>query len=166
MAAQNGKLAIYAEQTQQAADNVEEGLNNPPLPASIFKQELYRQLDQNYNQGIYKTGKKVTERLYRRFVKPTSEVSVQTESIRQLTMKYEHKIEDLEKQIETMQEEYQRATADAARLNQRCRDLNQFRIDLVEQLAHLNKDYDKIKDGEVAMKQMEGNLRRDLQETR
>lgn len=84
--AQKGRLAIFAEQTEQAEQTVEENLGNPPLPVSVFNTEFHQTLDANYNQGIQQTGKKVVERLLRHFVRPTREIETQTESIKQLTL--------------------------------------------------------------------------------
>lgn len=46
------------------------------MPVNIFRYELEKALDTNYNQGIYKSGKKVAERLIKQYVKPKQSVSI------------------------------------------------------------------------------------------
>ena len=75
MEAQTGRLAIYAEQTRQAEATIHESENQPPLPTAVFNSELDKVLDDKYHFGVYETGKKVTERLYSRFVKPMATAS-------------------------------------------------------------------------------------------
>ena len=40
------------------------------MPVNIFKYEMEKQMDANYNYGIMTTGKKVAERMIKHYVKP------------------------------------------------------------------------------------------------
>ena len=46
-------------------------------------------MDSNYHFGIHETGKKVVDRLLKQYVKPMADAEIQTESIKEITLKYE-----------------------------------------------------------------------------
>ena len=73
--AHTGKLAICTEQVKFAEETIAENENQPPLPAATFNMELTKALSTKYNFGVHETGKRVTEQLYKRFVKPQATVS-------------------------------------------------------------------------------------------
>ena len=108
----------------------------PPLPGHIYRAELDKLLDSKYNFGVYETARKVVGRLVKHFVRPTADASAQTQSLKQLTLKYEDEIRELESDLALLQEEYERTKKDARRLGEKLREMTQARAALQ---ADLNK---------------------------
>ena len=82
-------MKVFAEENEQAEEAIEGFMSKPPLPVSIFSQELTKVMDSNYHFGIHETGKKVVDRLLKQYVKPMADAEIQTESIKEITLKYE-----------------------------------------------------------------------------
>ena len=162
MEAQTGRLAIYAEQTRQAEETIAESENQPCLPSAVYNQEFDKALDNKFNFGVYQTGRKVTERLYKRFVKPKSDSATQTESIQQLTAKYEAEISDLTERMEQLRDECERATAGASKSSQKCRDLIQQKNRLTDELEKLREERDKNHSEYLDMKSLQYNYKEQL----
>ena len=121
-------------------------MNQVPIPVALFDSEMEKALGQNFHKGVYSTGKKVAERLIRHYVKPKANAETQTESIKQLTGKYELRIDELNRENVEMRDEYERATREAASLTDKVRRIHQEKREVSNELKALQDEHDKHKE--------------------
>ena len=107
---------------------------------------MEKALGQNLHKGVYTTGKRVVERLIRHYVKPKADAGSQTESIKQLTGKYELKIEELSRENMDMRDEYERAIREAAQLTDKVRRMHQEKREVSNELKALRDEHERYKD--------------------
>jgi len=68
-----------SKQTDQQEQDLEYKMKyEKPLPVNMFNGELDKVYGEKINFGVYTTGKKVAERLFRQFVKPMKDQDTQT----------------------------------------------------------------------------------------
>lgn len=99
MQATKGHLQIYKDETDKDIQTLSENIQIPLLPASLYAAEMKKVIGLNYNASVYKTGKKVCERLIGYYVKPMKDASAQTGTLAELTIGYERQIRELEKEV-------------------------------------------------------------------
>jgi hypothetical protein len=93
---------------------LKESLGKPPIPCHVFNQEMQLALSNRNNVGVYHTGKKVVERLIRQYVKPKQDGFTQTESLKQLTAKYEIKISEQSSKLIMLEDENLRSSKECS----------------------------------------------------
>ena len=103
-------------------------------------------LDYQHNTGVYHTGKKVVERLLRQYVKPKADAFTQTESLKQLTAKYEVKINEQHCRIDTLEEENERFSKELSTLHENVRNLIQEKRSVTNELKVLTEFHERYKE--------------------
>ena len=110
MSGAGGRLQTYAAENKKSEELISNRINyetenedcslqyhkldcvaaqsQPPLPVNIFGIEFKRALDEKYNNSVYGTGKRVTQRLLSYYIKPKKDFQSQTDSEDILTQGY------------------------------------------------------------------------------
>lgn len=99
------KIDFFNKKENDLSENELNYKIGQPMPAVVFQKEFDRALEKKYFEGIYGTGKKVTDRLLSIYIKKTNEDSTQTESLDETFKIYENNIKNLEFKIVQMDNE-------------------------------------------------------------
>lgn len=115
------KIDFFKKKENDLSDNELNYKIGQPMPAVVFKKELENAMKKKYFDGIYGTGKKVTDRLLSIYIKKTNEDSTQTESLDETFKIYENNIKNLELKIVQMDIENAQLKHDEENLRDRIR---------------------------------------------